>query len=537
MASSLGIHISGKVLRYAKVTVDNKATTLEKYGVKFIKSSVIDVIKQVVQESKSEDLPIVLGTYDDSYYKMQIFKHLAKADIKKVINLEFEDWCEKKAKEYSEFQYVSYIPEGAVGDYYNGILNVVERKTVDLFKHNKELNVVSMYPAPFVINNLVPKEEKNYILVNLDEKLYITTVVDGKVLDIIVEDIGIKDIIEKLIEFLGSEQKAYEACKKINVFPEGESQNDKAIEEVTEPILQEILRKLSDVVNRRRSSADKILLTGMGTLFTNIDILFREYLDMRTEILKPNFLSDIGGVRNIAEALESTSAISVAYEYLVPTVPNIEQYKKSSTSSILSKFFGEKKKKEPTKKVVKEAKVKNNILQGYDFSKVTTYIISGAIVLGLTFVTYLTFSGIYVGQTNKLKKDLDDKTAKVKTYYQAVNDDIQYVNSNKEKYKQINDEVKKVVEQIENKQINKFNTNNVASFMQNLIKVMPKNINLTKISSDDNKKVTISAKANTYQDLGYFVAQLKLQNILNNVKVNSINNASTIEVEIGGDLP
>ena len=41
-----------------------------------------------------------------------------------------------------------------------------------------------------------------------------------------------------------------------------------------------------------------------------------------------------------------------------------------------------------------------------------------------------------------------------------------------------------------------------------------------------------------YSDLGYFVAQLKLQGILNNVEVTNVDNTSQkVTIEIGGELP
>lgn len=74
--------------------------------------------------------------------------------------------------------------------------------------------------------------------------------------------------------------------------------------------------------------------------------------------------------------------------------------------------------------------------------------------------------------------------------------------------------------------------------MQKLIKVIPKNVTLDTLKSDDNKNVVITMYSNKYADLGYFVAQLKLEGILNSVKVNKIeNSADKITIEIGGELP
>ena len=54
---------------------------------------------------------------------------------------------------------------------------------------------------------------------------------------------------------------------------------------------------------------------------------------------------------------------------------------------------------------------------------------------------------------------------------------------------------------------------------------------------NDNKNVVITAKSDSYADLGYFVAELKINGTLNNIKINNIQNGETTVVEIGGELP
>ena len=49
--------------------------------------------------------------------------------------------------------------------------------------------------------------------------------------------------------------------------------------------------------------------------------------------------------------------------------------------------------------------------------------------------------------------------------------------------------------------------------------------------------VTIKASSTEYEDLGYFFAQIKLENVLNNAKIVKVENGETTTVEIGGDLP
>ena len=92
--------------------------------------------------------------------------------------------------------------------------------------------------------------------------------------------------------------------------------------------------------------------------------------------------------------------------------------------------------------------------------------------------------------------------------------------------------------QVQHNEIGKYTTYNVAAFTQKLAKIIPDNIVLTYISSDDNKHVTIGATADSYPDIGYFVASLRLNpDILKNIIVNRVENGSKVTIEIGGDLP
>ena len=138
---------------------------------------------------------------------------------------------------------------------------------------------------------------------------------------------------------------------------------------------------------------------------------------------------------------------------------------------------------------------------------------------------------------SKTLNNIDKTKAEIADLKEQVNSDIQYINTNMKKYKEINDNVSDIVQQIENNQIGKFTTYNVASFMQNIIRIIPKNVQLKTITSDDNKNIKITAQSDSYADLGYFVAELKLSSTLKNVKINKINNGETTVIEIGGELP
>lgn len=541
MASCLGIHINENIIRYAKFTYNQKtkAMSVEQHGVKFDSSNRVETIKKIVTETKSEEIPISLSTFNDEYQKIQVFRQLSKPDMLNVINLEFEDWCEKNSLDAKDYLYTYFLPDVTSGDYYYGMLNIVRKQQIELYSSTTALSIDSIYPSPFTINRLVPKENKDYTLINLDERLYIVSVIDGKVFEIAVEDIGMKEILEKFSELTGSYSKAYEACKQINVFFDGKSPNLKEFEIIVEPILQEVLKRSSNIIKKHKKSNEKIFLTGLGTLFTNLDILFREYFEIKTEILKPEFLSSQIDVRNMAELLEATPAIAIAYEQIVPNekTENIEYYRKVKEKGIkawLKRLLYSPKKPKENIKVEKEY---HSIIPSSKFEKLSPIFISATIALCIFVIAYSIFGNVYYTQIDKMKKEIDKETSKITTKTSQVSSDVSYITTNTKGYKDINSDIDDIVKQIENNEIGGGSSYYVANFLQKIIKIIPKELTLKTITSNENKNVVIKTESASYASLGYFVAQLKLEGILKNVEVKSVANGTVITIEIGGDLP
>lgn len=163
-----------------------------------------------------------------------------------------------------------------------------------------------------------------------------------------------------------------------------------------------------------------------------------------------------------------------------------------------------------------------------------TYITIVAVVI---LFVYIAFSGIYTFSVNSMLKNMEAKKKNITEKTDEVNSDITYINKNADEYKEVNDEVDDIKNKIESNQIGKFSTYNVASLLQNIIKIIPTNVRLVNISSNDNRYVTIKASSTEYEDLGYFFAQIKLENVLNNAKIVKVENGETTTVDIGGDLP
>lgn len=560
MASCLGFYLNDKeeVIKYAKLVTDNNNNVqIEQYGTRFLKNGITaeKMISDIVQETGSQNIPISINPRGDIYVNFQVYNNAqGKGYADDVAKLEFEAWCEKNAKSPDRYSYTYVVSDLKTPENkYNAVMNIVEKTMVTKFSSFESVKISNMFPPQLVINRLVGAENDNYLLVDLNDRLSISVVLEGKLYEFKNYNIGMKQIISDYTLLLGSYQKAYEACKQMNVYSEGETNNNKQLEAIAEPILQEFLKTVAKVLAQNKKLVNKVLLTGVGTVFTNIDILFSEYLEIKCEILKPNFMKNTTDVRNLAEILETTQAVAVAYETLFPSNKNVEFIKASENVSEFKKKFNSLMEKFNSKikddkvlreKKLEEKKKKEENLSGEEleaieqkYHKIFNWTGSAAIIAFIAVASYITFSAVYVGKIENLIKEVDAQTASLKEQTEEVNTDINYVAANTKQYTTINNHVQTVVQQIERNQIGKFTTYNVATFLQNILNVVPTKVQMNSLSSDDNKNVTIVAQSDSYAELGYFVAELKNKKVLNSPKIINIKNGSTIVVEIGGELP
>lgn len=540
MASCLGIYLNSNIVKYAKLTSDNSGSVkLEAYGVRYVKDNQKQTLKNIIEETNSQNIPIVMNPQNDKFINYQMFDQVQnKAIANDIAKMEFEAWCEKNAKSPDRYTYVYKVAEVKNEENkFNAVLNFIEKKNVDEYADVGGYSVSNILPAQFLMYRLVPQDEQNYMLVNLNDKLSISVVLEGKLVDLKTYDIGMKQILDDFSAQLGSYQKAYEACKQLNVYSDEETNNDKLLESIAEPILQEILRNIGAVGRRYKKHLNKVFLSGNGIVFTNIDILVREYLEVKCEILKPEFIQ-LSNVRNMAEVLETTQAMSLAYEVLKPENKDLEYMKhKVGSKKTIGNIFAKKSKKveTPNESKAKNDKTKDGIDMVEDRS--VTIALNVMIVMILAVVAYVAFSNIYIFSVNRTLENIEKAQAQLVTSTSDAKKDINYINTNMNDYKEINDEIDDIKNQIENNQIGKFTTYNVASFLQNIIKVIPKNVQLKTITSDDNKNIKITAVSDSYADLGYFVSELKLKSTLNDVSILNIKNGGTTTIEIGGELP
>lgn len=541
MASCLGIYLDNNIIKYAKLSLDNsKSINVEKYGIKFASDNYEQIINQIIVETDSQNIPVVINPQDDLYYSSQVYEQVKdNSYVPDIMKLEFEAWCEKNAKSPDKYSYVYMVSDYKNSDNRrNSLLNITPKDSI-----NSEINMVKtvaqIIPAKPIVKRIVSDEEDSYILINIDSSLSLTVVINKKIVEFKSYNTGMKSVLDDFTRNLGSYEKAYSACKQMNVYTEGESSNDPTLEQIVEPALQEILKLCQVEVNKYANNISKIFLTGIGTSFTNIDLLFSQFLDTKCSIIKPFFIKDTTDVRYVSEIVEVTEAITLAYEYLNPKFMEL-RYMGSGVklNNKINKLFAAptriiKPKKQKVEKVKEPKEKKEPEIEDETVNKIGY----GAVVAAVVLVAYVLFGIVYSFSVNRIVKNMETKKQNVVAETANVNSDIEYVNKNMKEYKDINDEVEDIKNKIEKNEIGKFTTYNVASLLQNIIRIIPKNVRLINIASNDNKKITITASSSEYEDLGYFFAQLKLEGVINNAKINKVNNGETTTIEIGGDMP
>lgn len=522
MKSCLGIYVGDKILKYAKLAYDEKTKSMrvDSCGVKQVVGEKAEAIQNIIQETGSAGIPLVTNVVDARTYMFERHKSLNKADLMGTLELELDEIAEnlsinKKLLSYRVYTSTPDRTESEAKHY----MSLVERVKLDEFEQQNKIKTSGIYPLDFVLHRIADKSLNDYVYINIDEMTNMVCVAQGEVREINTINIGMNEILSEIATYCGSTTKAYELCKSVNVYSEQEGINDPEIEKIVEPVLQDLLHRVEENIKKLKYSPTKLVIGGMGTLFTNIDMLFEEYFGISAKVSKPYFVREDDEA--ISDIIETTEAIALAHEYLLPNTQDVNFVNKKAHkgSMKLSELKG------------KAASV------DIETSKVKSGLLFANIISGVILVLYIAFSIIYSMQIEKMDEETSKSMAKSKAEIAKVDEDISYITNNTKKYSDINSFVDETIRKIEGNEIGKYSTYNVANFMQKIIKYIPKGVQLETISSDDNKHVTIVAKSESYSGLGYFVSQIKLKEILVNVQVDEVQHTSYVTVTIGGDLP
>ena len=101
------------------------------------------------------------------------------------------------------------------------------------------------------------------------------------------------------------------------------------------------------------------------------------------------------------------------------------------------------------------------------------------------------------------------------------------------------DNLQKLNSDVNSQEINRvIEKNAIPNFLNKIMVNIPKRVQITSIENTEDKHIVIEIQSKEYEQLGYFMAAIKSNNILENVKSTSgQRDGDTIKIILEGDLP
>ena len=542
MASCLGLYIESNVIKYAKVTKDHDLLKVEAFGVKFYEK-LGETLNQIVSETFSYNIPISINMSEEIYNYFFMFSLLNKNDLKKAIDTEFESYCFDKKLNKNAFETRYALCNVEEDRDKLKVIHVSSNKSsiAKILQTLNEFKVSTITPLGTSITNVASiKPKENIIIVNIEETTTITSVINQKIFNVEKMEEGSGTILNKIASKENSYSKAYEICKNSTIYTmEGKELQDEENEylDYIMPTLHKIVTRVRDYVTNSTSKYDKIYITGTMSVVNNIDLYFQEFFDTeKCEILRPYFVSENIKI-NIKDYIEVNSAIAIGMQGLGYGIKSMN-FKKPTLSDQLPDFLKldmslGKKEKDGSK-----PKVKINMSLKGKFDATERWLLRG--ILGI-FMLIIIYSGISIYLENSINEKIADAEESI-NYTQrqidAVASDITQVNQVSNRYVDMTNNLRDITDKIQTDLSLK---GSIPNLLTEIMSVIPNQVQITEIqNTTDNeaRHVIINAQSKYYDELGYFKAKLKEDNVLTNiVSTQGEKQGDFVKIVIEGDLP
>lgn len=543
MAGCLGLYIEKNVIKYAKVTKEREILKIESFGMKFY-DRLSEAVQQIISETFSYKIPISINLSEEMYNYFYMFNLLNKNDLKKAIETEFEAYCFDKGLNKNAFESRYALSNDAddkdkVKVIYVSTNKATIAKTAQLADDVKASTITPIGTSIANIANIKPKE--NVLIVNIEEKTTVTAIVNQKIYNVDKLDEGAGEILDKINEKENSYAKAYEICKNSTIYTmEGKELQDDENEYLDDimPTLYKIVNKVQEYTLNSTIKFDKIYITGTMSVVNNIDLYFQEFFKTeKCELLKPYFVTENVKI-NMKDYIEVNSAIALALQGLGYGIKNMN-FKNSGFIEKLPELMkieiGPKKNKEEKseKKTIKLSF--DDLKTKMDNTERWLLRVAGGI-LALILI-YSAFS-IYLNKqiTNKLA-DVNDVYTDTKNNIDLVEKDTSAVKQKTNKYIELTENLKNI-----NKEIQEANKSKdvIPNLLMQIMYIIPEDVQITEIENPTGTHIVIKAQSKKYEQLGYFKAKIKEDNILKkNTVVSSQGEVQGefVKIVIEGDLP
>lgn len=539
MSNCLGLYIDEHLIKYAKVSKDHDNIKVDSFGIKFY-DRIGEAISQVIEETYSQKTPISVNLSEEMYNYFDMFALLTKNDLHKAVKTEFESYCTDKGYNPNVFETRYAVVDSQLDKDKIKIIHIAENK-IELNKRIQEVDgyhLANISPISMSIPNLLQiRKDENCIIVNMEDQTVITTIMGSKIFNVDILEEGSRDILAKINLKENSYSKSYEICKNTTIYTsEGRELQvaDTGYLDDIMPTLYNIVGQVKKIINSTTDKIEKVYITGTAALINNVDLYFQEYLpETECEILKPYFINQTGDL-SIKDYIEVNSAISMALMGLGEGVTGMN-FKKKTLADQIPNWLKIEVNPDKTKKEQKNLGGFFTWDLGQKLDNTEKGLIRVAVALFLLVVIYSGFSGLLNYQMDEKEKEANDSITQ-------TNSQIQLANSDNEKIKSKTNEYTTMIQNLQdaNDRITDRNKtrNAIPNLLNQIMSVIPESVQLTSIENDTGTHIVINAQSNKYEQLGFFVARLKNDVILNNViSTAGQKDSGVVTIKIEGDLP
>ena len=270
MQNCLGISISEKMIKYAKVQKDNKTFKILSYGIRFYDSiDLQSTIQQIIDETDSRKVPVSIDITNEKYYYFNLFNMANKEYVKKAVETEFESFCNENHMNRNAFEGRYTYARDLNNQDQNKIIYIYEDKGKinERVNNFKNARISSITPNAVALPNIVRIEKnKNIMIVNLEDKTTISTIINQKIYNVDTLNTGLENAFDKIKTKENSNLKAYEILKNMTIYTmemqttSTDSTNSEYLQYVV-PDLYKIAQEIQNLTKNYKK-IDEIYLTG-----------------------------------------------------------------------------------------------------------------------------------------------------------------------------------------------------------------------------------------------------------------------------------
>lgn len=542
MPYCLGLYVEDNYIKYAKVLNEKEQDPkVETHGVVFY-DNLSMALEQIIKETYSYNCDISTNLNNEFYNYFDVFSGINQSSLKKHLKLVFaEQVCAEKNINPSSIESRYIVGNKKFDNDQREVVYVSANKSDILSKKQTFKNKMKKL-LPISIANLSLldiDDTTNTAILNIESYTTLTIVLQGQVKKVFNINIGMSNILSKLNQKYSSYSKSYERCKATTIYTEGSKdllQDDSDDSEQITPLLYDLGQRIVALLREYQGIINKIYITGSCVAINNVDLYFEEMLnDISVEILKPNFvMKNLELSNKIKDFTEVNAAIALAisngkindYDMnFVAQNPIGEQFAAIKDNKVISNLSQKMPKIKPKEKEVKVKAPKLDKKLNFNFN----IVVRENMAVTFLLIGYICITAFISNKYKTNTQLLATQTAKVNQTIATIDADKKEITTNIQKYNDLQAKINELSEQL-----NEINgvTYDVPSFLTRVALVIPDDVLVTKIYISSDKKITIDAQCTTYAPLGFFITNLKDEEIMKNITTQIVDSTqSSVEDE------